>query len=218
MGENRWGEPLQKRKKKVKENDTAERIPPNYLVLVKGLEDDLDEETFRRDFGECGNIVLFEATQGHRSRRTIIGVNLEAELEALLQWDGQTYRGTQLSVHRIGSGNDEKVQSKFEIFVRGLPSDLQEPDLKKLFAQSGKIVKINMPLRENGRCRGFAWIEFKTEDCMRKALALDGTSLKGARLDVEKAQRRLPELPPAPVVSETMLIMCAMFNTQMQWS
>ena len=74
------------------------------------------------------------------------------------------------------------------IFIGNLPFSTTEDELKRLFDKFGTIVKIHIPTnRETGQPRGFAFLEFSTEDAAQSALANDGTEVNGRNMKVSIA-------------------------------
>jgi len=61
--------------------------------------------------------------------------------------------------------------SEHKIFIGRLSYDATEDDLKELFGKYGEIGRITIPTnRETSRPRGFAFVEFTTEEAAKLAL------------------------------------------------
>ncbi|KAF0917767.1 hypothetical protein E2562_021262 [Oryza meyeriana var. granulata] len=64
------------------------------------------------------------------------------------------------------------MQEERKLFVGGLPWQTREDDLRGHFAQYGEVVHTRVVLDlENGRSRGFGFVEFADEAAARRALA-----------------------------------------------
>lgn len=78
------------------------------------------------------------------------------------------------------------------IYVGNLSYQVTEDDLKRVFAEYGKVSSVKVPTdRETGRMRGFAFVEMensKEEDAAIEAL--DGAEWMGRDLKVNKARPR----------------------------
>lgn len=78
------------------------------------------------------------------------------------------------------------------IYVGNLAFQATEDDLREVFAEYGKVVRISLPTdRETGRKRGFAFVEMedeKTEDTVISEL--DGAEWLGREIRVNKAKPR----------------------------
>jgi len=84
-----------------------------------------------------------------------------------------------------GKGNDELT-----VFVRGLPWSAEEETLKKDFAQCGEIDRLSLPLNEEGKPKGIAFIQYKEKEGCDKALAFDSTDYSGRTIYVRMAGDR----------------------------
>ena len=78
------------------------------------------------------------------------------------------------------------VGTGIELFVRGLDYGVSEADLERAFSPHGAVHGVHIPMdRESGRPRGFAFVRFgSAQDAERAARAMDGTSLRGRRVNV----------------------------------
>merc|ERR1712228_146262 len=62
--------------------------------------------------------------------------------------------------------------------------------LKKDFAECGEIDRFNMPMNEEGRPKGIAFITYKSEEAVTKALEFNETDYGGRTIKVNKAGDR----------------------------
>lgn len=85
------------------------------------------------------------------------------------------------------------------MFVGNLSFDVSREELIEVFSAAGKVVDAKVPTdRETGRPRGFAFVEFESEESTRKSISiLNGTSVKGRPLRVSEAEDRPPRAPGA---------------------
>lgn len=199
----------QGRENAAEEDESKEAIPKEgaeegvaaegeeFTVFVGGVPWSVDDATLREDFEECGEVVAVNLPKHSDSglSRGIAFVTYKdrAGLDAALKFDGTDYWGRQLQVYRAenrGSkgGKDGKGQAdKFEVFLKNLPAETEEAALRKFFLDCGKILRLNIGLHEDGRCKGFAWITFQTKTALGKALAYNGEEYGGKTLVVEKS-------------------------------
>src|SRR5207253_4200972 len=79
-----------------------------------------------------------------------------------------------------------------KVFVGNLDFKTSRDEVQNLFSQVGTIKDVFLPTdRESGRPRGFAFVEFESDDDAQKAIQkFDGYELSGRALRVNAAQDR----------------------------
>jgi len=83
------------------------------------------------------------------------------------------------------------------LFVGNLSFQTTESELRALFEPFGKLGRIHVPTdRENGRPRGFAFVEMMNDDAAKQAIAgLDGRVVSGRNIKVNEARPRVNSGP-----------------------
>eukprot|EP00775_Hariotina_reticulata_P001716 gene1716-2059_t len=86
------------------------------------------------------------------------------------------------------AGGDRVVYTdEHTVFVKGLGFDVDEEDLRRLFEGLGvKAVRMGLD-KVTGQRRGFAYVEFNTDDAVSRASEKDGEVLNGRRLFIAKS-------------------------------
>jgi RNA recognition motif-containing protein len=81
--------------------------------------------------------------------------------------------------------------------VGNLSFDVTRDELIEAFSAAGKVVDAKVPTdRETGRPRGFAFVEFESDEAAQKSISLlNGRDLKGRPLRVNEAENRPPRVP-----------------------
>jgi RNA recognition motif-containing protein len=84
------------------------------------------------------------------------------------------------------------------VFVGNLSFDTQSDELRQLFEPHGEVLDVSIPAdRDNGRPRGFAFVELATAEQAKAAIEkLNGFELSGRALRVNDAEDR-PSRPPS---------------------
>jgi len=92
-----------------------------------------------------------------------------------------------------GVPQEDRKPSKTTLFVSNLPFSMDEAALTKLFGDKGfKPSKATVVKRQNGRSKGFGFVEFDSEENQNKALnAVNGQTLEGRQLTVRIALTEL---------------------------
>ena len=91
----------------------------------------------------------------------------------------------------MGRTKKEDVISR-KVFAGNLSFDITKEQLQEAFGAIGPVQDVFMPLdKMTGRMRGFAFVEYESDDDAEKAIkALDGTELAGRPLRVNEAQAK----------------------------
>ncbi|MDO8301759.1 MAG: RNA-binding protein [Sedimentisphaerales bacterium] len=78
------------------------------------------------------------------------------------------------------------------IYVGNLPYDLNEEEIKAMFAEFGQVSTVTLIMdRESGRPKGFGFVEMPEEAEGQAAVtALNGKEIKGRTVRVDKAEPR----------------------------
>jgi RNA recognition motif-containing protein len=78
----------------------------------------------------------------------------------------------------------------YKLFVGGLPFATTDDELKELFAAHGTVASATVVKdRENGRSRGYGFVEFESDDEGKAAQqALNGSDLGGRTISVDEAR------------------------------
>ena len=81
-----------------------------------------------------------------------------------------------------------------------LSFDVTRDELIEAFSAAGRVVDAKVPTdRETGRPRGFAFVEFESDDAARRCIdQMNGRDLKGRPLRVNEAENRPPRPAGAP--------------------
>merc|ERR1711957_497201 len=175
-------------------------------VFIGGLPFSATEETIKKDFAECGEITNFRMPlndEGKPRGIAFITYKDQAGCKAALEFNQSDYGGRFLSVRMAGdkgeTGGDKgkkgdkgdkgkgKGNNEFEVFVGGLQYTATEEAVQKDFAECGEIERFSMPKDEEGGSKGIAFICFKNNEAVEKALALNGTDHGKRTLSVRKS-------------------------------
>jgi len=85
---------------------------------------------------------------------------------------------------------------EFKVFVTGLPWVASEQEVKDFFESAGQVLSAELPLAENGKSSGTAYVKFGSREELDAALALDGQLWPGTerwlkiREGIDKPERR----------------------------
>merc|ERR1712139_491746 len=178
----------------------------DLTVFIRGLPWSVTEDILRKDFAECGEIEKLNMPKNEEGKsKGIAFVKYLAQegFDAALKFDNTEYGGRNIFVSKAGEGGkgkgkdgkgkDGKGKGKSErdneltVFVRGLPFSVEEEALKKDFAECGAIERLNLPMNEEGKPKGIAFVKFETQEGVDAALKFDNTEYGGRTINVSKA-------------------------------
>merc|ERR1719413_240312 len=89
-----------------------------------------------------------------------------------------------------GKGKDGKGKDRDDsntVFVGGVPFSVTEEQLKKDFEECGEVISLRLPMRDDGTPRGIAFVKYKDEEGVKKALEFNETDYGGRWISVRKA-------------------------------
>ena len=81
----------------------------------------------------------------------------------------------------------KKTRSEYGVWIGNLSFITSQTQLKKHLRRCGKITRIKMPLSKTGQNRGFAYVDFETEQGMHKAVSMSEKELNGRALLIKTA-------------------------------
>jgi len=95
---------------------------------------------------------------------------------------------TKRATPRADIGKPEAQANVSKIFIGGINDEMNEEDLRKHFAQFGKVVNVEqMRWSDTGKKRGFGFVEFDDYDAVDKVVLINRHIVKKKRLEVKKA-------------------------------
>eukprot|EP01083_Nonionella_stella_P179150 635251_1 len=90
-----------------------------------------------------------------------------------------------------GSDLDEHISQTFPVFVRNLPTTLNDQDLHDLFEECGGVDSCSVVQdKVTGESKGYAFVNFLTDASRQKALEMSDRSVQGHRVHIEIANDR----------------------------
>ncbi len=91
---------------------------------------------------------------------------------------------------RFKKSNPNVTGPTFGIFIGNMSYKTTTQTLEKAFKNYGEIAAIRIATGQDGRPRGFAHIDFVTEEARDKALEKNGKQLDGRELRVDKSENK----------------------------
>lgn len=167
-------------------------------IFVKNLAKTIDNKTLYDTFSAFGNILSCKVSMN--SKRESLGYgfvhyeNEEAARNAIERVNGMIIADRQVVVQPFKSKKDRGAfdKSKFtNVYVKNLPEDLDKNELDTLFGRFGEITSSMASFNDDGKSRGFGFVNFANADQATAAVeTLNGSELRGRKLYVARAQKR----------------------------
>lgn len=188
------GEPEMKLKKKKKKNTNIQAD-----VALDGPSRSEGEETHtKKRKSKKTDGTSFTRTEKvspplkKKKKRKVDKESEDAEQDKSDASDDSFFAGKDDAKHEV-SGSTKKVPDHlhpFKVFVGNLPYTAKENTVRSKFAACGAIERFDMPLNNEGRASGNAFIYYTADDAVVKALELEGVDFEGRPLKVRRAERQ----------------------------
>ncbi|KAI1794811.1 RNA-binding protein Prp24 [Ganoderma leucocontextum] len=197
---------LTKDKKRIQGHEVAVHLAWKSTLYITNFPEKADDTFIRTLFGKYGEIfdVRWPSKKFKSTRRfCYVQYTSPASAEHALELHGTDVGdGHKMSVfmsnpERKKDRTDSDANDR-EVYVAGLNKLVTKGDLEKLFKTYGAVKDVRMILDDQGRSKGFAFVEFENESDARAALAANNHELKKRRMAVTLADSRVRGKNKAP--------------------
>ncbi|KAF9811778.1 hypothetical protein IEO21_06434 [Rhodonia placenta] len=189
---------LTKDKKRIHGQEVAVHLAWQSTLYVTNFPEKADDAFIRNIFTKYGTIfdVRWPSKKFKATRRfCYIQYTSPASAQAALKLHGEELE-PDLSMNVYISNPERKKErtdsdaNDREIYVAGLSRFATKGDLETLFKTYGVVKEVRMALDDNGRPKGFAFVEFEQEQDAVAALSANNYELKKRRIAVTLADTR----------------------------
>lgn len=187
-----WAPVVKQMKKKeeiVKLPEPIEKESNESAVLyVKNINFETKKEDIESEISKYGNLRKVTLLKGYGF---IEFENLKDAIKAYeglknIVIDNHQLQIQYSNIEKKQTSETQKTQGHKKLIVKNLPFEATKKDLYELFSPFGKIKIVRVPTKVGGGHRGFAFIEFVSEnDCEQAKLALKDNHLYGRHLVLE---------------------------------
>jgi nucleolin len=199
--ENPEGDSSEEEKKPVKKEKTApegkEQEGNPAELYVGSLPFEAKEDEIKEYFSEYGEIASIKMLQrnGKYSGRSFVVFKNVKDADKAVEANGKEFKGRALIVRKAANFPSEKESkpaaiSPTRVFVVNIAFDATEEKIREFFAKCGDIKEVKMINKANGTFRGFAFVEFESEESAKKAIGLSGKELDGREIKVSQAETK----------------------------
>ncbi|XP_066945811.1 squamous cell carcinoma antigen recognized by T-cells 3-like [Macrobrachium rosenbergii] len=163
-------------------------------VFISNLAFGIDKQDIIPLFSGCGEIKDFRLVKDYKCRSKGYGYLVFKTQEAVkkaLEMDRVSLNDRPVYVSKYdpeGQSHYFKYavgEEKNKLFIRGLPFDMSQDDVKEAFLPHGEIKDIRLVSFRNGYSKGTCYIEYQSEEMAEKVRqAMDGKELRGKVISV----------------------------------
>jgi polyadenylate-binding protein len=168
-------------------------------IFVKNLHSSIDNKQLYDTFSMFGNILSVKVSTN--SQRESLGYGFvhyesaESAQDAVARVNGKVIAGQKVIVSPFRSKKERGVEENAGVFtniyVKNLPEDATEEAMKELFTKHGEITSSKLAVDDEGKPKGFGFINFETPEQATAAVeALNGHEWSEKKLFVARAQKR----------------------------
>ncbi|KAJ1897826.1 Protein phosphatase PP2A regulatory subunit B [Coemansia sp. IMI 209127] len=170
-------------------------------IFIKNLDESIDNKALHDTFAAFGAIMSCKvAVDEHGMSRGYGFVHYETRdaaeqaidnVNGMLLNDSKVYVGFHLSRHERLS-HMEEMRSKFtNVYVKNIEGEVDDDMLRELFSKHGEITSAIVQRDDEGKSRGFGFVNFKDHEAARVAVEeLHDTEVNGQKLFVSRAQKK----------------------------
>jgi polyadenylate-binding protein len=178
--------------------DPATRRSGVGNIFIKNLDKSIDNKALHDTFSAFGEIlsckVALEPSGESKGYGFVHYAKEESAKLAIEKVDGMMIEGKKVFVGPFlrRAERDPSDELKFtNIFVKNLPTEVDEEALEKMFAEFGKVSSTIIMKDDEGTSKGFGFVNMETPEQAQAAVdALNGKEMDGKELFVGRAQKK----------------------------
>lgn len=183
------------------QRDPALRKTGQGNVFIKNLDHAIDNKALHDTFAAFGNILSCKVAQDEMGNSKGYGFvhyeTAEAANNAIKHVNGMLLNEKKVFVgHHIPK---KERMSKFEemkanytnVYVKNVDLDVTDDEFRELFEKYGDITSASLARDDQGKSRGFGFVNFVKHDAAAAAVeALNDSEFRGQKLYVGRAQKK----------------------------
>ena len=176
----------------------------NTELYIANLKYSISSSDIKKRFEKYGtveNVKLLKDMEGRsRGIAFVKFKSIHNAEDALKEENGKEWETRPLKINFAGdkpksSGVSKLPERRREsrsndtvVFVGNISFSTDKKSLADFFKECGEIKDLRLAMRDDGKSKGFAHIEFENKDAMRSALKKDGCELDGRKIRVDEVE------------------------------
>ena len=182
------------------QRDPALRRTGQGNIFIKNLDGNIDNKALHDTFAAFGNILSCKVAMGENGSLGYGFVHYETaeaaeaaikHVNGMLLNDKKVYVGHHIpKKERIAK--IEEARAKFtNVYCKNVEPEVTQEQFEELFSKFGKVTSCVLSKDEEGKSRGFGFINYENHDEAQKAVdELHDTDFHGQKLFVARAQKK----------------------------
>ncbi|KAF9052890.1 hypothetical protein BJ165DRAFT_810755 [Panaeolus papilionaceus] len=183
------------------QRDPALRKTGQGNIFIKNLDELIDNKALHDTFAAFGNVLSCKVATDEHGRSKGYGFvhyetaeaadNAIKAVNGMLLNDKKVYVGHHISRKERQSKLDEMKAQFTNLYVKNLDPEMSQEDFERLFNQFGGVTSALISVDEEGKSKGFGFVNYETHEEAQKAVdALHDTEQNGRKLFVSRAQKK----------------------------
>ncbi|EJD52935.1 polyadenylate binding protein [Auricularia subglabra TFB-10046 SS5] len=183
------------------QRDPALRKTGQGNIFIKNLDEQIDNKALHDTFAAFGNVLSCKvATDEHGNSKGYGFVHYETaeaaenaikSVNGMLLNDKKVFVGHHIPRKERQSKIDEMKAQYTNIYVKNLDPELGQEGFEELFGKFGNITSAALSKDEEGKSRGFGFVNFESHEQAAAAVeTLHDTEINGRKLYVARAQKK----------------------------
>ncbi|XP_053309581.1 polyadenylate-binding protein 1-like isoform X2 [Spea bombifrons] len=170
-------------------------------VFIKNLDESIDNKALYDTFSAFGNILSCKVVcdeNGSRGYGFVHFETQEAANRAINTMNGMLLNDRKVFVGHFKSRRERemeygaKVMEFTNVYIKNFGEDMDDKRLKEIFSAFGHTLSVKVMMDDNGRSRGFGFVNYGNHEEAQKAVAeMNGKELNGRMIYVGRAQKRI---------------------------
>ncbi|PFH54302.1 hypothetical protein AMATHDRAFT_44823 [Amanita thiersii Skay4041] len=183
------------------QRDPALRKTGQGNIFIKNLDEQIDNKALHDTFAAFGNVLSCKVATDEHGRSKGYGFvhyetaeaaeNAIKAVNGMLLNDKKVYVGHHISRKERQSKLDEMKAQFTNLYVKNLDTEVTQEEFERMFTEFGTVTSALIATDEEGKSKGFGFVNFETHDQAQKAVdTLHDTDCHGKKLFVTRAQKK----------------------------
>ncbi|TFK42530.1 hypothetical protein BDQ12DRAFT_676368, partial [Crucibulum laeve] len=183
------------------QRDPALRKTGQGNIFIKNLDELIDNKALHDTFAAFGNVLSCKVATDEHGRSKGYGFvhyetaeaadNAIQAVNGMLLNDKKVYVGHHISRKERQSKLDEMKAQFTNLYVKNIDTEMSQDEFEKLFTQFGNVTSALISVDEEGKSKGFGFVNYEKHEEAQKAVdELHDSEHYGKKLFVSRAQKK----------------------------